>query len=260
MNNEYFDTLDENKSKINKVVLVTGSSRGIGKAIAIEFAKQGYNVVINYIHSKKEASELRKELEEKYNISALSIKADITDEQQVKTMINEIIGTFGKIDVLVNNAGIAIDKEFEDRTSDDFKTTLNTNLIAPFIISRSVGNEMVKNKSGKIINISSTNGINSFFPTSIDYDASKAALINLTHNLAIQYAPYINVNCVAPGWVDTDMNKDLPKDLIEEETNKIYKKRFAKPSEIAKLVVFLASGDAEFINDEIIKIDGGYNG
>ena len=173
-------------------------------------------------------------------------------------MINTIISKFGRIDVLVNNAGIAIDKEFEDRTVEDWKRTLSVNLIAPFIVSKYVGNEMLKNKAGRIINISSTNGINSFFPTSIDYDASKAGLINLTHNLAIQFAPYINVNCVAPGWVNADMNKELSKDLIEEETNRIYKRRFAEPSEIAKIVTFLASDSADFINDEIIKVDGGY--
>ena len=111
---------------------------------------------------------------------------------------------------------------------------------------------------GKIINIASTNGINSFFPTSIDYDSSKAGLINLTHNLALQYKPYINVNCVAPGWVNTDMNKDLPLDLVEEETARIYKGRFAEPEEIAKVVVFLASAAADCINDVVIKVDGGY--
>lgn len=125
-------------------------------------------------------------------------------------------------------------------------------------MSKYVGNEMIKNKKGKIINISNTNGINSFFPTSIDYDASKAGLINLSYNLAIQFAPYINVNCVTPGWVNTDMNKKSPKELIEEETNKIYKKRFAEPIEIAKVVTFLASDDADYINDEVIKVDGGY--
>lgn len=241
-----------------KVVLVTGSSRGIGKAIVTDFAAKGYNVIINYKNSDKEAQNLKVELEKVYNIKALTIKADVSEENEVQNMVKVILNEFEKIDVLVNNAGIAIDKEFEDRTAKDWRKTLDTNLIAPFLVSKYVGEVMFKNKSGKIINISSTNGINTFFPTSIDYDASKAGLINLTHNLAIQFAPYINVNCVAPGWVNTDMNKELPKELIEEETNKIYKKRFAEPEEIAKIVTFLASEDADFINDEVIKVDGGY--
>ena len=243
---------------MNKVVLVTGASRGIGKAIAEEFARGGDNVVLNYIKNKDKAEKLRNKLENEYKIKALAIQTDISKEHQVQKMVEMIIKEFGKIDVLVNNAGIAIDKEFENRTVEDWKKTLNVNLIAPFIVSQYVGNEMLKNKSGKIINVSSTNGINSFFPTSIDYDASKAGLINLTHNLAIQFAPYINVNCVAPGWVNTDMNKELPKELIEDETEKIYKKRFAQPSEIAKVVAFLASDDADYINSEVIKVDGGY--
>lgn len=241
-----------------KIALVTGGSRGIGKAIVTDFAEKGYHVIINYRKEENEANKLKEELENKYNIEALTIKADVSNENEVKNMVEQIVNKFGKIDVLVNNAGIAIDKEFEDRTVEDWQITLNTNLIAPFLVSKYVGNEMLKNKKGKIINISSTNGINSFFPTSIDYDASKAALINLTHNLAIQFAPDINVNCVAPGWVNTDMNKELPKELIEEETNKIYKRRFAEPSEIAKIVTFLASDAADFINDEVIKVDGGY--
>ena len=243
---------------MNKVALVTGSSRGIGKAIITDFARKGYNVVINYIKEDNEAERLKEKLENEYSIKALTIKADVSNEDEVQEMVANIKKEFKRIDVLVNNAGIAIDKEFEDRTVEDWKKTLSVNLIAPFIVSKYVGNEMLKNKSGKIINISSTNGINAFFPTSIDYDASKAGLINLTHNLAIQFAPYINVNCIAPGWVNTDMNKELPKDLIEEETNRIYKKRFAEPSEIAKVVTFLASDDADYINDEIIKVDGGY--
>ena len=243
---------------MEKVVLITGSSKGIGKATAVEFAKVGgYKVVINYLTDKKNAEELSNYLKQEYKIETLVIKADVSNEEQVKEMIQEIINKFGRIDVLVNNAGIAIDKEFEDRTVEDWKRTLEVNTIGTFLVSKYASENMMDNKSGKIINVSSTNGINTFFPSSIDYDASKAAIINLTYNLAIQFAPHINVNAVAPGWVNTEMNKELPKDLIEEETEKIYKKRFAEPEEIAKVICFLASDDAEYINGTVIKVDGG---
>ena len=243
---------------MEKVVLITGSSKGIGKATAIEFAKiGGYKVVINYLTDKENAEKLSNYLKEKYKIETLVIKTDISNEEQVKNMIQEVINKFGRIDVLVNNAGIAIDKEFEDRTVEDQKRTLEVNTIGTFLVSKYASENMLKNKSGKIINVSSTNGINTFFPSSIDYDASKAAIINLTYNLAIQFSPYINVNAVAPGWVNTEMNKELPKELIKEETEKIYKKRFADPEEIAKVICFLASEDAEYINSTVIKVDGG---
>ncbi len=243
---------------MEKVVLITGSSKGIGKATAIEFAKQGQvKVVINYLKDKEKAEELSNYLKQEYKIETLVIKADVSNEEQVKNMIQEVINTFGRIDILVNNAGMVIDKEFEDRTVEDWKRTLEVNTIGTFLVSKYVGESMMKNKSGKIINVSSTNGINTFFPSSIDYDASKAAVNNLTYNLAIQFAPYINVNAVAPGWVNTEMNTDLPKDLIEEETEKIYIKRFAEPEEIAKVICFLASEDAAYINSTVIKVDGG---
>lgn len=243
---------------MEKVVLITGSSKGIGKATAIEFAKQGQvKVVINYLKDKEKAEELSNYLKQEYKIETLVIKADVSNEEQVKNMIQEVIKTFGRIDILVNNAGMVIDKEFEDRTVEDWKRTLEVNTIGTFLVSKYVGESMMKNKSGKIINVSSTNGINTFFPSSIDYDASKAAVNNLTYNLAIQFAPYINVNAVAPGWVNTEMNTDLPKDLIEEETEKIYIKRFAEPEEIAKVICFLASEDAAYINSTVIKVDGG---
>lgn len=224
---------------MEKVVLITGSSKGIGKATAIEFAKQGQvKVVINYLKDKEKAEKLSNYLKQEYKIETLVIKADVSNEEQVKNMIQEVINTFGRIDILVNNAGMVIDKEFEDRTVEDWKRTLEVNTIGTFLVSKYVGESMMKSKSGKIINVSSTNGINTFFPSSIDYDASKAAVNNLTYNLAIQFAPYINVNAVAPGWVNTEMNTDLPKDLIEEETEKIYIKRFAEPEEIAKVICF----------------------
>lgn len=243
---------------MEKVVLITGSSKGIGRATAVEFAKiGGYKVVINYLTDKENAEKLSSYLKQEYKIETLVIKADVSNEEEVKNMVQEIINKFGRIDVLVNNAGIAIDKEFEDRTVEDWKRTLEVNTIGTFLVSKYASEYMMKNKSGKIINVSSTNGINTFFPSSIDYDASKAAIINLTYNLAIQFAPYINVNAVAPGWVNTEMNKELPKELIEEETERIYKKRFAEPEEIAKVICFLTSEDAEYINSTVIKVDGG---
>ncbi len=243
---------------MNKNVLITGGTRGIGEAISREFAKKGYNLIINYINSKEKAENLKAELEKIYNINVLTIQADLSDEKAIENMVDIAIDKFGKVDVLVNNAGIVIDKEFEDRTIEDWKKTLNINLIAPFILTKLIGKEMVKNKGGAIINISSTNGINTYYPTSVDYDASKSGLISLTYNSAVELAPYVRVNCIAPGWVNTEMNEELPEDFVKEETERILVKRFAEPEEIAKVATFLASDDASFINSTIIKVDGGW--
>lgn len=243
---------------MKNVALVTGASRGIGKATIIEFAEKEYDVVINYMSSEKEALELKQEVENKYGIKALAIKADVSEEEEVKKMVEEVISTFGHIDVLVNNAGIAIDTIFEDKTVSNFRRTLDVNLIGTFLVSKYVGKYMLAEKSGSIINISSNNGIDQNYPEGLDYDASKAGVISLTRNLAIQYAPYIRVNSIAPGWVLTNMSKDLDDDFMKEEESKILLNRFADPSEIAKVVVFLASDDASYINGEIIRVDGGW--
>lgn len=243
---------------MNKNALITGGTRGIGEAIAREFAKKGYNLIINYVNSKEKAEKLKNELEEIYNIKVLTSQADLADEKEIENMVDIALKKFGKIDVLVNNAGIVIDKEFEDRTIEDWKQILNINLIAPFILTKLIGKEMVKNKSGAIINISSTNGINTYYPTSVDYDASKSGLISLTYDSAVELAPYVRVNCIAPGWVNTEMNKELPEDFVKEETERILVKRFAEPEEIAKVATFLASDDASFINSTVIKVDGGW--
>lgn len=239
----------------NKVVLVTGSSRGIGRAIAVKFAKEGANVIINYRSNEEEAKVIT-EIISTYS-DCMCIKADVSKEKEVKEMINTIISKYGHLDIVVNNAGIAIDKDFENRHIKDWQETLNTNLIGVFLVSKFAGEYMVKNKYGKIINMSSTNGIDTIYPYSIDYDASKAALINLTKNLAIQFAPYINVNAVAPGWVDTGMNDDLPKSYLKEEKEKTLLKRFAEPEEVAEVVLFLATDKARYIDGEIIRVDGG---
>lgn len=243
---------------MNKNVLVTGGTRGIGEAISREFAKKGYDLIINYVNSNEKAQNLKQELEKEYKIKVLLIQANISNEKEIKNMVDIAIKEFGRIDVLVNNAGIVIDREFEDRTIEDWKKTLDINLIAPFVLTKLVGKEMMKQKSGTIINISSTNGINTYYPTSVDYDVSKSGLISLTYDSAVQFAPYVRVNCVAPGWVNTEMNKELPEDFVKEETERILVKRFAEPKEIAKVVTFLASEDASFVNSTVIKVDGGW--
>lgn len=240
----------------DKVVLVTGSSRGIGRSIVVKFAKEGANVIVNYKTNDREAQTIT-EIISSYGNECICIKADVSKEKDVKSMIETIIEKFGRIDILVNNAGIAIDNDFQNRSIKDWQETLNTNLIGVFLTSKYAGKYMLENKYGKIINMSSTNGIDTIYPYSIDYDASKAGLINLTKNLAIEFAPFINVNAVAPGWVNTGMNDDLSKSYLKAEMEKILLKRFAEPEEIADVVLFLASDKARYIDGETIRVDGG---
>ena len=241
---------------MNKVVLITGASRGIGRATAIKFASQGYEVVINYNSSEEKANQLKELLEKEYNVNAMTYKADVSNEQEVKKMIDDIINRCGKIDTLVNNAGIVFDRNFEDITIEEFRRTLEVNVIGAFIVARECSKHMKKGST--IVNVSSTNGTKTISPECLDYNISKIGLQSLTRDLAFQFKPSIRVNAVAIGWADTDMNKDLPKEYIEEENNKIYLERFAEPSEIANAIYFLTSEESSYINGEILTIDGGY--
>ena len=239
---------------MSKVVLITGASRGIGASTARIFASHSYNVVINYLTSESEAKKLSEEIEKSYKVKTLLVKADVSNEIDVKNMIEEIIKKLNRLDVVVNNAGIALDSCLEDKTKENFRKTLDTNLIGPFLVSKYAKKYI---EQGSIVNISSTNGINSYYPFSMDYDSSKAGLNILTKNLAVEFAPNIRVNAIAPGWVNTEMNQLLDEDFIEEENKKIALNRFAEPIEIAKVVYFLSSEDASYINGEIIVVDGG---
>ncbi len=219
----------------------------------------GYNIVLNGRSHYEELVKIQKEIEEKYSVKCLVCYGDIANEEDVKRMLEEVKNTFGTLDVLVNNAGIVYDMEIEDRPTTLFEETMHNNATGTYLMCKYFGKFMYEqDKITRIVNVSSTNGIDCNFPTSIDYDASKAAIISLTKNFAMEYAPKILVNAVAPGWINTEMNKDLPKDLVDEEIFKIYLKRFAEPKEIASLIYYLGSEENTFVNNEVIKIDGGY--
>lgn len=246
---------------MSKVVLVTGSNRGIGRSTIIEFAKAGLDVVINYCHHKEEAYELKEYVESNYNVRCLVIKCDVSKEDEVIEMINEIVDYFGSLDILVNNASVCKDSLLMDKDVDSFRRILDVNLIGTYLCSKYAAKVMLDNGSGSIINVSSTNAIDTYYPESCDYDASKAGVISLTHNLAREFSPYIRVNCVCPGWVNTDMNKELSVEQVHEEEKNILLGRFADPEEIAKVIVFLASNKSSYVNDSIIRVDGGkFNG
>ena len=239
----------------NKVVLITGASKGLGKTIAKDFAKNGATVIINYNKSYEEAKKLKREIDEKYQECEI-IKADVSSEEEVKNMIEKIVEKYNKIDIVINNAGIAKDNLFEFKTKKEFTEVLNTNLIGPFLTSKYVEKYMSDNSS--IINISSDNALYGYIE-SIDYDASKAGLISLTKNLAKKFAPKTRVNCICPGWIDTSMNENLSQEMIKKEADKILLKRFGNPEEIANVALFLASDKASYVNGSVIVVNGGRN-
>lgn len=240
-----------------KVALITGASRGIGRATAERFAKAGYHVILNYHNTDaKVAEQLATRITEKYQVKTLVVRADVSDELDVQQMVAQIVATFGRIDVLVNNAGIVYDRDFTEITSAEFMEVLRVNTLGAYIVAREVAKHMPK--SSAIINVSSTNGTKTISPECLDYNVSKVGLQSLTRDLAYQFKPNIRVNAVAIGWADTDMNKDLPEDYIESENERIYLGRFAHPEEIANAIYFLASDEASYVNGEILTIDGGY--
>lgn len=243
-----------------KTAIVTGASRGIGKTIALTLAREGYNVVITYNTKRKKAEDVAKQIKA-YGVDSLVLQCDISNEDSVKTLTQKSIERFGRIDVLVNNAAMSIDSLFRDKTVANFKRTLEVNLIGTFLVSKYIGETMYESKYGKIINISSTNGINTYFPMCLDYDASKSGVISLTHNLAMQFAPYINVNAIAPGFIATESEvSDMDEEFVKSEEEKILLKRAGTEQDVANLVKFLASDESSYINNEVIRIDGGMYG
>lgn len=238
---------------MKKVAVVTGGSVGIGKAIAKEFAKNNYNIVITYNTHEQEAEQLKKELESKYNIEVLKVKVDLSVENDIFNLNEQITSRFSQIDVLINNAALTIDNYISEKTYTEFQNVINVNLTGTFLCTKLLS-KLISN--GTIINIASTNGIDTYNSYSIDYDASKAGIISLTHNFAKELAPNIRVNAIAPGWVATESVLSMDPKIIEDEKNKIMLKRFGTPEEIAKLAFFIVA-EGTYINNSIIRIDGG---
>ena len=222
-------------------VLVTGSSRGLGAEIIKVFATNGVNVIINYNHSEKEAYKLADSIT---NVNVQVIKCDISNEDEVKAMFDRI----DHLDYLINNAAISDDKDLKDKSALEFNRILHTNLTGTFLVTKYAIDKMDK---GSIVNISSTNAINTYYPESIDYDASKAGLISLSNNLANYLAPYVRVNTICPGWINTSMNKELDNEFKCNEEDKILLGRFGNPIEVASVVKFLISDEASYINNSI---------
>ena len=227
-------------------VLITGGASGLGKELVKSFKEKGYNVYYTYFKSKP------KDLDE-----CCAIKCDLSKEEDIKYLLKKL----KNIDILINNAAVECNKDFYSKKKKDFIYTMEVNLIGPFLLSRELGRRMYNNKYGKIINISSNNSINKYDSVTVEYDTSKAGLNVLTKIFAKEFAPYVNVNAVAPGWILTDRMKELDDNLdnklTEDESKKILLNRFADPKEICNLILFLASDEASYINSEIIRIDGG---
>ena len=194
----------------------------------------------------------------KYGIRSLVVKCDVSKEEEVNQMFDTIECELGGVDILVNNAAIDIPNIFSKKNVNDFRKTLDVNLIGAFLTSKRAEKHILDKKWGRIINISSTNGMNTYYPMGIEYDASKAALNSLTHNLAIEFAPYATVNAIAPGLINTESEvADYDDEFMQMELDKILVRRIGEASEVAHLVKFLISDEASYINNSIIRIDGG---
>lgn len=242
---------------MGKTVLVTGASRGIGRAIASLFAVNGYNVAINYNVNETAAKLLLNELQEA-DCSVMSVKADVGNKEQVDGMISLVNKKFGDIDILVNNAGIAKQQLFTDITVQEWDRMFEVNVKGMFLCCQGVLPAMIRNRSGKIINISSIWGI-AGASCEVLYSSTKAAIIGMTKALAKELGPSkIHVNCVAPGVIDTDMNADLDQSAIEELKELTPLGSIGKGTDIAETVLFLASDKADFITGQVISPNGGF--
>ncbi|MBS6600924.1 MAG: 3-oxoacyl-[acyl-carrier-protein] reductase [Clostridium sp.] len=239
-----------------KCAIVTGAAKGIGKAIALKLASLGANIVLNYRSSEEKAIETENEIKA-LGVEVLRVKGDISNISDVENLINTAKENFGKIDIMVNNAGITKDTLILRMKEEDFDSVINVNLKGVFNCLKTITPVMVKQREGKIINLSSVVGL-SGNAGQVNYAASKAGVIGMTKSLAKEVgARGITVNAVAPGFIETDMTEVLGDKFKEEAKKAIPLKRLGKPEDVANVVAFLASEDANYITGQVIQVDGG---
>lgn len=241
---------------MKKVALVTGSSRGIGKACAIRLAEKGFDIVINYNSSKEAADKVKEEITD-LGGRAIAVQADTSDLKQVQDMFRTAFKEFGRLDVLVNNAGVVNDAYLLMLSAESLQKSLDVNIRGYFNCAQQAALKMMKNKSGRIINISSVSSVHSLAGQSV-YSATKGAVNSMTSTLAKELAPYgIQVNAVAPGFVETEMIGSIPEEKLNEYLNAIPMKRLADPKEIAEAVSLLADGSLSYMTGQVLILDGG---
>lgn len=240
-----------------KTVLITGGSRGIGKAVAMKFAENGYKIIINYVSDKTDTEQLKKELLQAGAADILLIKADVSNSEDVKNMVKETIEKFEKIDVLVNNAGITKDNLLMRMSEEEFDKVIQINLKGTYLVTKEVTRYMMKKKKGSIVNLASVVGV-AGNAGQCNYAASKAGIIGLTKSVAKELASRnIRANAVAPGFIETDMTAVLGDNLKENIYNQIPLKRMGKAKEVANLVYFLGTEESSYITGQVISVDGG---
>lgn len=241
---------------MSKVAFITGATRGIGRQIAISLAKEGYDIALNYRKENEELESTRKEIEQNKS-KCLAVKGDVSSFEDCEKIVRQVIETFGKIDVLVNNAGITKDMLLMRMKKEDFEQVIDVNLVGTFNVTKHVINHMLKARFGRIINISSVVGV-SGNAGQTNYSASKAGIIGFTKSLAKEVASRgVLANVVAPGFIETSMTDVLKEEIKEEIAKSIPLKRMGTPQDVANVVKFLCSEDSSYMTGQVLHVDGG---